>query len=118
MKKAFTLVELLGVIILLGILGLVVTLSINSSLKESRNKLCASQLEFIKEAANIWASEKVMELGDENNVTLKELLDNGLLNKDEVINPKTNEAFSDDLTVKITKNGNNLNYEVVNNPCS
>ena len=43
MKKGFTLAELMGVIVILGIIATIVTLAIDSSIKNSRYETCLVQ---------------------------------------------------------------------------
>jgi len=115
-KKGFTLVELLGVIILLGLIGLIATVSVSNVLKENKFKLCNIQMDSIIESSKIYAADNILSLGDETIVTLTQLTNAGLFNE-EIINPKTGEVITN-LEVKITRVDNNLKYEIVNNPCN
>lgn len=114
MKKGFTLVELIGVIVILGLLGLIVTATINKSVNNAKEELYNTQLNLIIAGAEAWASKNVLSLPSNNNesisVTLGQLKEQGLI--DDVINPKTKEAFSDNVTIKITRIGNNYKYEI------
>lgn len=115
-NKAFTLVELLGVIIILGIIALIATISITNSMKNSKEELYQIQIDNIINGAKTWASSNVFELpendGDAIYLTLSELKQAGFIEKD-ITNPLTNELFSDQLQVKITKVDSNYNYEIV-----
>ena len=114
-KKGFTLIELMAVIILLGVLALIATVTINNTLKENKQEACEMQLKNIKGGAENWASKNVFELPSENGgtavLTLKELKDAGFIAKD-IKNPKTNELFDDSIEIKITRVDNNYTYEV------
>ena len=115
MKKGFTLVELLGVIMILGILALVTTNVISNSLNESKNDLYNIQINNIIESAKVWANANVFSLpendGEFVDITLGELKEAGFMD-DDVINPITNEQFSNSMKVRITKIGNNYSYNV------
>ena len=52
-KKGFTLVELLGVIVILGIIGLIVTPLVLGTINDSEENVNEMQVETIKRAAKI-----------------------------------------------------------------
>ena len=124
-KKGFTLIELMAVIILLGILSLIATITVNNVLKENKKKTCLAQIENIKSGAKNWASKNVFNLPDEDgqsiSVGLKELQDNGFVDKD-IKNPVTGNAFENwnyvlntgttKVKIYITKIDNNYQYDV------
>ena len=114
-KKAFTLVELIAVLILLGVLGLIATVTINNELKENKERLYNIQIDNIKRSAQTWASDNVFSLPSENGefviITLGQLIQQGL--SSEVINPKTNKPFDNSLQIKITLVENSYVYEVI-----
>ena len=114
-KKAFTLIELLSVIIILGIISAIVTVTVNNELKESKQELYEIQLESIKDSARVWAADNVFKLPDLDGeyviITLGQLKQEGFSGS--VVNPKTKEEFNDDLQIKITKQQNNYVYEII-----
>lgn len=114
-KKAFTLVELIAVLVLLGVLGLIATLTISNELKENKETLYNIQIDNIKRSAQNWANNNVFNLPDGDGefiiITLGELKQQGL--SEDVINPKTNEQFKDDLQIKITLIENTYKYDVL-----
>ena len=94
MKKAFTLVELLGVIIILGVLALIVFPIIDKSIKSSKEKALQATIASIEDAANKYSVEH--DLGYSINykkIDLTELVNSGYL-KDELINPVTNSKLN------------------------
>ena len=115
MNKGFTLIELIAVIILLGALSLIATVTVNNTLKENRQKSCEMQLENIKSGAKNWASKNALILPSEDGKyitkTLRELKDEGFVDKN-IKNPKTDELFSDDIKIIITRVDNNYKYEL------
>lgn len=123
-NKAFTLVELLGVIIILGVIGLIVTFTVSNVLRDSRKSLCQSQLDSMIEATKVYIGQDTSKLpatGSSSMVTLGELIDSGLIetqydeenNNYYVVNPETEQPFPDDLTIKVSKNGNKMKFEVL-----
>lgn len=116
MKKGFTLIEILGIIILLGVLGLIATSSIDKTIKDNKEKAYNLQREFILTSSKVWASKHVFELPENNNeyiiITLGQLKNEGII-KDEIVNPRTNKPFDNSLKVKITVDNNNYHYEIV-----
>lgn len=114
-KKAFTLVELIAVLVLLGVLGLIATVTISNTLKENKEELYNIQIENIKDSAKLWASENVFKLPSEDGeyliITLGQLRQEGL--SKEVINPLTKEPFSDNLQIKITMSEKTYIYDII-----
>lgn len=115
-NKGFTLAELLGVVIILGVIATIATISISNSMKNSKEELYNVQINNIISGAKTWASENVFDLpandGESITLTLAQLKQAGFVEAD-ITNPKTNELFSDGLQVKITKVDNNYKYEVI-----
>ena len=94
MKKAFTLVELLGVIIILGVLALITFPIIDKSIKNSKEKALERAIDNIEEAAYNYSITN--DIGYEtfyNKLSLEELKKAGFLEK-ETINPVTNENMT------------------------
>ena len=116
MNKGFTLAELLGVVIILGVIATIATISINSSMRKSKEDLYQVQINNIISGAKTWANENVFDLpendGESITLTLLQLKQAGFVESD-ITNPKTNELFSDSLQVKITKVDNNYKYEII-----
>lgn len=110
-KKAFTLVELLGTIVILGIIGMITTPVIQSTIDKNNTKLCNDQVESFKRAAkNYIASNPFKNLKEEATITIGELIDEGYIEDSELKNPK-GRNFSPNSSVKITYNGKKIKYK-------
>ncbi|MBQ9011237.1 MAG: BspA family leucine-rich repeat surface protein [Bacilli bacterium] len=117
MKKGFTLVEVLGAIIILGIISTIVFVSVDASIKNSRHKTCLSQEKIIIEAAKTWSIDNPSSLptGTKKNAKIKisELKSQGYLD-DNLKNPLTTNQYNMDSFVKIsTSSGNDYAYSVI-----
>ena len=91
-KQGFTLVELLGVIIILGVLALLIIPTIDKSLKAGKQKLYDNQIENIELAANSWALDNLFALPENDDeyiiVELGQIKASWYIDK-EIINPLT-----------------------------
>lgn len=116
MKKGFTLVELLAVIVILGLLALIIVPNVAGTLKNQKNNLYNVQIKNIEEAAKGWASEHFFDLpttdGENKTINLKDLAD--IINTD-ITDPRdSSKKFGQCLKVVITKvsNADNYTYKV------
>ena len=112
-KKAFTLTELIAVIVVLAITSTIVFPVIQNHLKDNKNKLYEMQIDGIVESAKIWGANNINKLpveGEESvTVTLGELKRAGYADKD-LKNPKTDKLFNDEQTKVIISNENGILY--------
>ena len=99
MKKGFTLVELLAVMILLGIISLIAIPSISKMLIRSRENAYESTKNELIKAAKKYAAEHTGELpvrelnSVEKCLSINDIVKNGYINEDEVIDPRTEETM-------------------------
>lgn len=114
MKKGFTLIELMGVIVLLSILSVVTVVGVDKMLKQGKDDLYQSQIHMIELSAQDWLIDN-----PENKptiepliITFQTLVDAGYL-ESEINNPKTNEHFELTTQIKITKVSQTFTYEVM-----
>lgn len=115
-EKGFTLVELLGVLVILGLLATIIYPLVSRNINQAKDDLFAVQKENILEGARTWGSSHIAKLptqeGKSVTVTLKELEEEGLVDED-LQNPKTNKPLSKtDVKVVITYKGGVLKYVV------
>ena len=106
----FTLVELLGVLIVLAVIALITFPIVNNTIKENKEKLYSAQLEEIKSSAEKWAYANLSLLPTNENesitVTLLELKKAGYVSIDSR-NPKTGELLPNDMIITIIFKNNN-----------
>lgn len=103
MNKAFTLIELLGVIIILAIIVLIAVPQIMTSLNNSKSRAYDMNVSSIEKAASQYVTENASQYSNQDSfqISLDNLCDSGYLDCP-VVNPITN----DDMTgnVNVTKN--------------
>ena len=92
MKKGFTLVELLAIIVLLGIIIVVAIPSLNESNRKANNNKTKEFNEIINTACISYIEINKSKLGDKTEIDVKTLIDEGFL-KDNLVNPKTNKKI-------------------------
>ena len=116
-KKGFTLVELLGVIIILILLTFISSRAIMKTIKSSKSELSDTQKENIKSAVYFWIEDNMLssllptQTGSancRNNLSLSTF--SGYLNTNTLSNDIIN---SNEITIKICKNNSdNVSYSV------
>ena len=111
-KNAFTLIELLGVIVILGIIGMITVPLVQRIVIENTEKAYNEQVTSFEKAAKNWANSNIYGLKKCNTntcenldvVTLKTLKDEGFLENRDIKNPKTDEIFNGGVIISL-KNG-------------
>ena len=115
-KKGFTLMELLGVIIIITLLTTIAILGVTKIVKSSKEELSETQIESIRLAAEMWGVDNQKYLPNNNEcsyITLDDLKKFALIDSN-IIDFTTNEKLDDNLMIKITgvhDKFNNLNYK-------
>ena len=88
MKKGFTLVELIAVIVILGIIAIIAFPAIDTTLSESRQKAYEDNIVRIENAAARYSLKHDLEYTEEyKTIELNDLKNAGLLNAEEIVNP-------------------------------
>lgn len=130
--KGFTLAELMGVIVILGILAIIVVPVVDKNIKKGVKVTCKTQEHSIIEAAKNYHSDSAGNIGVDSDcetkggicqVSIRELVSSGYLkgsneNNTEVspINPATNEPYDEGSFVQINNTtGANYVYTVIYN---
>lgn len=80
-NRGFTLVELLGSIVILGVIGLIVTPPIINQIKNAKNKVSASSISYLYSSGESYIKENLNKYPMTTNsvicVKMSELIDNG-----------------------------------------
>ncbi len=124
-KKAFTLAELLGVIVILGIIGTIAVIAIDSNIKNGRYQTCLAQNQNLIEGAKTLVTKYPSVLPNAGGTTTisVDILKNGGEVKGVTVeggyidqnfeNPMTEKPYTNNVKVVITSsNGTKFNYEV------
>ena len=114
-KRGFTLAELLGVIVILGLVSLITVPAVTQSIKKYKQDLYDIQIENIITAAKTWASDHILELpdneGDTYMITIADLQKDGYI-KDELQNPVTKDPFKTTAQITIKRVGKGYEYSL------
>lgn len=119
-KRGFTLLELLGVIVILSLLALVIIPVVNTVMKDSKEELYGKTINNIELAAKNWASDEENKelLPYENGnciiVKLSELKSGGYVDLD-IKDPRDGKLLTDDYIAVITRKGKRYEYEIITN---
>lgn len=95
-KKGFTLTELIGVIVLLGIIALIAVPIVNRTIKNSKEKAYDSQVEEIISSAKKWGVENNSKIDTEGRttfLTVGNLIEDGYLEDDAILDPRDNTSL-------------------------
>ena len=113
MKRGFTVVELLGTLVILSVLLLIVFTAVTGIINSSKNTVYSRQINSILSGAYDYTLKYPDELpknkGDKKYISLLKLQKNGFV--DELINPKSKNLFPIDLVVSIEYTGGNYRYD-------
>lgn len=119
-ENGFTLIELMGVIIILGVLAVIVTPMVINQIKNKTEEVDSVTNKLIESATSLYLKEISQEIshGSVFCVSLRTLVNNGLLSEPITIT-STGKEMSLDKVVKVTYNANGENsdfnkYEIVN----
>lgn len=123
MNKAFTLIELLGVIVILSIIALIVTPLISNIINAGKENLNEAQINSVQRSAKNYVTENLYNIEKKcdtytpktgNNfeclLTLKTLKNAGFLEDSSVKNITNDSAYSENAKIKVTYNSGKFTY--------
>ena len=114
-NKGFTLAELLGVIVILGLICLVAFPPILNSIKKSKKNIDEATKQVIYGASNTYVNNHLSQFSMIENtsycIKLQTLIDSKDLSSD-LKNPSTNQKINPNLYVKVTFKNNEYNYSM------
>ena len=112
--KGFTLVEIIGAIVLLTVIGLIIYPVINNLISDSKDDLYKKQIEELERISNTWVAKNYkklkLEAGYSYNLSFEELKEAGLISEQHIKNPKTGELLEGCIT--LSYNSENKNYDI------
>lgn len=113
-KKGFTLVEILGVIILLGIIALIIVPAVDTTIKQAKQKAYDKQVASLLNSLKNWNSDNKSLFKDNQTVTLtlQDLKEEGYVDFD-IRNPKTSKCISNNLEFQVEKVNKKYNYTII-----
>lgn len=114
-KRGFTLVELLGVIIILGIIATITVPLVQRTILENAEEAYNDQVAIFEKAAKNYVASNPYVMASRCSqtictVSLEQLQEEGLLDSGEIINPLTDEPFNLENVVDITYDGETFSY--------
>ncbi len=104
MKKGFTLVELLAVLVILSVLIFITTIAVNKVVTDSKNKLNNIQKKLVLETADVVLVEnmgKILSIGSYDGcvyINFEDLITHGYIDR-EALNAFTDEELEDEVIV-------------------
>lgn len=105
-KNGFTLIELIGVITLLGILVLIIYPVIDDVFNNSSSNLSESQRESLENIARMWGAQNTDLLSETAPYYLKieDLKKSGLLENKDILDPETEEKVKGCIKIEYKTN--------------
>ena len=114
MKKGFTLIEIIAIIILLSVIALITYPVINNLITESKEKLYEKQISELERLSNTWVTKNTNKLKTEEGYTydlsFEELNEQGFTSDEQIKNPKTGKNLTG--CMKVTYNSSKNGYDV------
>lgn len=90
-KNAFTLVELVTVVCLLGLIALIVYPAVTSIIKDAKVSSYEDQVKVIEKGAKAWSTDNSSKLsmdGSAYNLKMSELLNGGYISSESIVDPR------------------------------
>lgn len=114
MKRGFTLIELIGVIVILGILALIIYPIINDTFIESSENISKNQKESLENVARMWGAQNTESLSETKPyyLTIETLKRSGLLENKDIIDPDTNEEVKGCIKIEYKTNKFVYTYDI------
>lgn len=120
MRRGFTLVELIVVIVILGLLALVSFPAVTKVIDDSKNDAYSDQVKVIEKSAKAWGVEHPTLLPSSGCVKVKvsTLVSNGYISSGTPKNPKNNTDMNGAVKISLIDSKYNYVYETTQTGCS
>ena len=115
-KKGFTLVELLGVLVVLGLISVIIVPKVIDSITTSKEAAYQTQVETIENAAKKYGISNDLlypKEGEKKYIAVKDLIAVGELSDKEIINPKTGNKMNGYVLVEYNSGYQQYEYTYV-----
>lgn len=113
-NRGFTLVELLGVIVVLVVLSLVAFPLIANQFTKSKGKISNATISLVEEAASLYVDERPNDYektnGNQYCISLGQLIQDGKLNSP-FVDSSTGKEISSSKEVQVTVSNNQFHYQ-------
>lgn len=110
MKRGFTLVELLAVVIILGLISLICFPILKRAFSASSQSLLEKQIESIENVARSWGTMNINKVDKCYILTLEELKKSGLLENKDIVDPKTKKELDGCVKINFDDSINQYTY--------
>lgn len=116
-KKGFTLIELIGVITILGILTLIIYPVIKDVFNDSSSNLSKNQKESLENVARMWGTQNTDLLSETEPyyLTIDTLKRSGLLENKDILDPETEEKIKGCIKIEYKTNKYVYTYDEYSN---
>lgn len=111
-KRGFTLTEVLGVIVILGLIALIIFPNVSKSIKNSKQKLYNEQIALIEENARKWGVEHTAQLPNSGSyyLELNDLVLGGYISQKELKDPRNNSTMEGCIVISYDPSYNQYKY--------
>ena len=120
MKKGFTLVELLAVIMVIGIIATVSVISIRGSIDRANERLYQEQISRLESNLQSWSTNNISMLPVEDGVSffsIERLVAEGIINTDEIIDPRSDGRIDGCVVITFDEYYNQYNFKYEEDNC-
>lgn len=118
-NKAFTLIELLAVIVIIGVIAIIITPTVIEKIDESKNKAYLKQTKILEEEAKKWSLRNSHLLNEENKyyLELNKLVEEKLITSGEIIDPRDGSTMNGCIVIEYLNEYNQYTYKYNENTC-
>lgn len=119
-KNGFTLVELLGVIIVLGVIALIIFPNVTKIMKNSKQKLYDRQVNLIEDNARRWGVAHTHLLPETGTyyLNLNELVTGGYISQSEIKDPRNESIMNGCVLITYSESEKKYLYHYMEDPCT